>query len=278
MHMFQQVMYRPRQPDFECKPRYYSYRPVKGESIYGLVWEIYQFENVKMQDVKIGVLPDACADLMFIYTPNRVVAYVTGSATGYCYMSNMEQLEMLFGVRFCSGALGNLFRVSAMDVAGCMIEGQDALFQQTELLARIMDAGSFEARVNIIKEYLKQRIYSQYEVLPLVEYSVNYIISNYGNINVTNLAELTGYTNRYIRKVFDEYVGVSPKQLSEIVKMQWSYYLYNTSENVNLADLAAMCGYYDQTHMNKSYKKLTNSLLKNLPKLEEKETMNTVFY
>ncbi|MBQ3513131.1 MAG: helix-turn-helix transcriptional regulator [Lachnospiraceae bacterium] len=273
MTMDYNANYRPHQPDFELKPKYHNYKPTPNDPLYGVIWEIYQFDYINGDSDNhpfIGVIPDACADFMITYTNQGMSSYITGSATQYALLSKITSIGTLFGIRFCSGALGNLFKVSAKDVAGRLIDGMDAIQNRNDLIGRLELAESFEERLKIVYDYFAKRIVGNYETVPLVDYSVRYIINHFGNVNVSSLEDLTGYTSRYIRKVFDEYVGVSPKLLSEIVKFQWSYYMYSTAEDkINLAELAAICGYYDQAHMNKVYKKFTNTLLKNLPKITD---------
>lgn len=260
--------YKPRQPEFEVKPEYHSYKPVSGDALFGLIWEMYQFDNFSMTDSNgIGVIPDACADLMVSYSEGKMNMYIGGSASKFTRINLNEEKNVLFGVRFCTGSMGNLFKITAKEVAGCMVDATDALRNKEELMSKMIFANSFDERVGIATEYFVRQISEQYEVFPLVKFSVKYILDNLGNVNVSDLEELTGYSNRYVRKVFDEHVGVSPKLLSEIVKFQWSYNVYSTSkEKVNMAELAAMCGYYDQAHMNKVYKKFANSLPRNMLK------------
>jgi len=261
--------YRPHQPDFELKPAYYSVKPTLGHPLYGIVWEFYQFDcDERMATPLIWVIPDACADFMAVYANTRLSCYLSGSAASYAKLDQVTSFQTFFGVRFCSGSLGNIFQVTAGDVAGSMLNCESALFGKTEDLKRLSEAATFEDRMEIMQRYILVRLSQNYTVAPLADYAVKYIVNSRGQVNVTELESLTGYSNRYIRKVFDEHVGVSPKLLCEIVQFQWSYHLYSTSKGkVNMAELAATCGYYDQTHMNKTYKKLASALPKNLPKL-----------
>ena len=57
-------------------------------------------------------------------------------------------------------------------------------------------------------------------------------------------------------------LGMQMKTFSQIVQVQWAYHLQNEElkGKINLADLAQFCGYYDQSHMNANYKKLTGML------------------
>ena len=80
-------------------------------------------------------------------------------------------------------------------------------------------------------------------------------------MKINDLESDTGYSSRYLRKKLNTGIGVSLKTFCEIVRFQWSYHLYQqTHGSLSLAELALQSGYYDQSHMNMSYKKLTGML------------------
>ena len=108
---------------------------------------------------------------------------------------------------------------------------------------------------------LTDRLQDGYETDYLATYVTRRIMETHGMIKLSDLADETGYTDRYLRKVMGQKLGMRMKTFSQIVQMQWSYHLgcEELSEQ-NLALLAQMCGYYDQSHMNASYKKLTGML------------------
>ncbi len=262
--------YRPHQPDFELRPHYFSKKPEIGDPLLGIVYEFYQFDSLDgVDDPYIWVIPDACTDIMVIYSSTDMNCYISGSAKSYATLDALSSYKTFFGVRFCSGALCNLFSLSTRDAAGIMINSQSIFLNREDVPSRLSEAVSFSKRVGIVTEYILNRLSEDYQPVPLVNYVVSYIIERGGQVSIAELEHYTGYSNRYIRKLFDTHVGLSPKVFSEIVKFQRSYHIYSASdEKICMADLAADCGYYDQTHMNKTYKRYAKNLLTNLPKLD----------
>ena len=60
-------------------------------------------------------------------------------------------------------------------------------------------------------------------------------------------------------------LGISIKQFCEVIKFQWMGNYYKLRQgDVTLSDLALQSGYYDQSHMNLSCKKLTGELPKKI--------------
>ena len=73
---------------------------------------------------------------------------------------------------------------------------------------------------------------------------------------MSELGVETGYSERYLGKVFEKYVGVSPKIYCEIMRLQSSVKkLMECSDQEPLINLALDCGFFDHAHMNRCYKR-----------------------
>ena len=73
---------------------------------------------------------------------------------------------------------------------------------------------------------------------------------------IETLAKETGFTARYIGKVFERCVGISPKLYSQIIRLQVSMKRIIENDDDRLVDIAVSCGFFDHAHMNRVYKKL----------------------
>lgn len=86
------------------------------------------------------------------------------------------------------------------------------------------------------------------------------MIENTGNITINELAEKTGYTQRYVNRIFTECYGMSPKVFSKLMRFQ--YLLDNLNlglEQVDFTRMAQDMGDYDQSHMMKEFKAFTET-------------------
>ena len=70
------------------------------------------------------------------------------------------------------------------------------------------------------------------------------------------LAAKTGYSDRYIRKKFEAYIGFAPKQFSQIVRFQHSVHELLNHQSP-LDDLIDHYGFFDEAHFYKGFKKFT---------------------
>jgi AraC-like DNA-binding protein len=90
----------------------------------------------------------------------------------------------------------------------------------------------------------------------LIRYCTDRIFEKNGNIKISELGTETGYSERYLGKVFEKYVGISPKMYCEIMRLQNSLNkLVNGSKQEPLINLALDSGFFDHAHMNRCYKR-----------------------
>jgi AraC-like DNA-binding protein len=126
------------------------------------------------------------------------------------------------------------------------------------------DIYDFDRRIETVSKYLFSKISRSYGPTDVVRYCTEKIISSQGNVLIGDLSEETGYTIRYLRNLYHQHVGISPKELCEIIQFQASFSefsnLHKEKKDISLSDFAVQAGYYDQSHMNKCYQKMVGSL------------------
>lgn len=253
------------QPYLEYNRHYMNYRPAASDTLSSIIWEAYQADD--FDSAKDVAFPDICADIMILYTDNKAYCYFMGGTAGVRSMKDIEFLDTvkaICGFKFRPGAIGNIFREEVCDAAGSIINAEDILYGGANVVDELVNTTDFGERLQVMQRYITARLSDGYETDPLANYVTNRIMDSHGTAKLSDIADETGYTDRYIRKVLKSKLGMSAKTFSQIVKMQWSYHIgKETSHEANvytLADLAMDSGYYDQSHMNASYKKLTGML------------------
>ena len=92
--------------------------------------------------------------------------------------------------------------------------------------------------------------------MALLRRCMDLILDSCGLARVSEIATTVGCSDRYLNRIFQERVGISPKLYSEIIQMQFSLYSILTTRPKSLLDIAVNFGYFDQTHMNRLYRKL----------------------
>lgn len=92
----------------------------------------------------------------------------------------------------------------------------------------------------------------------LINASLQYIYSGKGLHSIAQLVKHTGYTERHLNRKFNEWVGLSPKTYSNIVQLHYFLKLLkNAAPGTSYTSLGYDAGYADQSHLIKSFKKIT---------------------
>jgi AraC-like DNA-binding protein len=67
--------------------------------------------------------------------------------------------------------------------------------------------------------------------------------------NVVSVADELGVSERHLRRVFGEVVGLSPKMFFKLVRFERALKTAKASSDSSGSDIAMSAGYYDQAHM-----------------------------
>ena len=88
--------------------------------------------------------------------------------------------------------------------------------------------------------------------------AIDKIINHRGNIALKELEEYIDLSNRQLRRLFQNYLGYSPKKFCNIVRFFDLFKELMKNNGENLSSKAYEFGYCDQSHLNKEFKKFSN--------------------
>lgn len=113
---------------------------------------------------------------------------------------------------------------------------------------RIAGAGSDDARLAAMIAVLEERLTQESKEDVFVRQACQYIVASEGLYSVQDLVKLIGFSERQLQRKFKRQVGITPKVLSRIMRFQKFLAVTKEPNALTLADAAAACGYYDQSH------------------------------
>ena len=91
-----------------------------------------------------------------------------------------------------------------------------------------------------------------------VDACVSEIFRSKGDVKIENLIAKTGVSGKYLNNIFKRQVGLTPKTLCRIIKLNnFIAYRKNNPER-NLTECCYETDYYDQSHLIKAFRKFTN--------------------
>lgn len=124
---------------------------------------------------------------------------------------------------------------------------------------RLMEQPLLEQKVKVLEAFLIDRLVGtpkKQDKIGLVEVLCNSINRNGDSFDMSRLAAETGFSVRYIQKLFLNYVGISPNSFFSVQRFNRSLNLVRSAE-LSLTNIAYECGYYDQAHFIREFKSYT---------------------
>jgi len=124
---------------------------------------------------------------------------------------------------------------------------------------RLMDQPLLEQKVKVLEAFLTERLHKakqDQKKMRLVEGLCHSISRNNDSFDLDRLAAEFGFSERYIQRLFLNYVGITPKSFFSVQRFNKSLGLVR-SANMSLTNIAYECGYYDQAHFIKEFKSYT---------------------
>jgi AraC-like DNA-binding protein len=112
-----------------------------------------------------------------------------------------------------------------------------------ELAARISASGGTSVRVALVQDALRARKRARY-----ADHRVRIAVARLGlGVGVAEVATEAGLSERQLERLLEERVGVGPKRLARILRLQRLVAAMGVSPA--WAELARSCGYADQAHL-----------------------------
>ncbi|TVX96868.1 DUF6597 domain-containing transcriptional factor [Cohnella terricola] len=188
-----------------------------------------------------------------VFEPGRTRIYGIWEKTS---SQLMEGLGSVFAVKFNPGGfypfwrqpLSKLTRLSA-DMAD--IFGAEARALEHDILAAAGEPGD---QVDRIDRFFLERLPEPDRNVELVNEMVSVLVEDRDMLQVEQLAERFGVGVRTLQRLFDRYVGVSPKGVIQRFRMHEVAEKLDKDEAVDWTKLSQDMGYYDQAHFIKDFK------------------------
>lgn len=240
---------RPTQPYFVLNSKSFQQEIYLQQGIS----HFYTFEIAEPQ--ALTVVPDACIDLFFEYTDQGMSAWVCGTVLRF-QSREWGGNRSVFGVRFMPGVQPALIRAEMSDLVGKRIPLESVL-RDKALIAQMAEQQDFKERIRVfLQEYTRQ----EDQAAPFNEkkelvWSVKRIVyETDGKVKISHLPEKTGYSERYINRVFLQEMGFSPKTFCKIIQFQRALEFLNYGAPDKMTDAAIYLGYYDQPQFIRDFK------------------------
>lgn len=253
--IFENKSYVPWQPAFERFGAEYNNRiQMPGSSLSGIVADFYEIGKADFKDQSLVTVPDGCTDFMFAFDGKKIHSYVSTGVreNKKFYFGN---IEYLFGVRFMPGGTYHIFKDPIKDMVHHPVSLDSVLKNAGSLAERFAECTTFEKRTKLLSEYIASNTGEEDATCEILKNLAALIYSCKGNINIKEISEQLGYSARYIQTLCNDYIGMTPKELCQTVRMQYALVLEKKNPQASMEAISSFAGYSDISHMNREFKK-----------------------
>ena len=203
------------------------------------------------------IVPDGCVDIFFEYTDKGLRVQVCGTRLNFSTESLIERSEV-FGIRFMPGILPVMLDVKIGELTGKVIDFEEIKKGDAGWLGEMESERDFLKQIKIFEEACAG--YERAEEKPfgrdkLVRYTKELIYSSDGKVKISEIEKETGYSERYINKVFNEEMGFSPKSFCKIIQFQRALEYLDYGAPGKMTDASVKLGFYDQSQFIKDFKR-----------------------
>lgn len=183
---------------------------------------------------------------------------VYGQITQFNTMSAVNELDMLIVVLQPS-ALFKLFAIPAFEVTNDIIPFTGLAGQSGRMLIeQVQNSTGNNSAITAIEDFLLNRLLKYSYNDKIISLSLQQIYVQKGMNTVAEMLKDIPATERQLERKFREQIGLSPKKFADIIKFQHLLKnLKHISPTLSLSDVSYISGYYDQSHLNNSFKKFT---------------------
>ena len=252
---------------------YQTYQPHPDlESIISCYWtlEVPADKDVQRQ----RIVPDGTIEMAFIlgddikrYTSEEEFiiqprSMVLGQIIDPFYIEPTGTVNT-FAIRFYPYGFANFVSVPIKDLAKTetpieVLFGEEAA---KKLEQDIIQATGTEQRIEIIESFLQNKLNEQVMVsnivTNIVRETIDTLLATKGNASITDILKGDLSKRRQLERMFVKQVGVSPKQLGKLIRLQSALKMLLNQEDESLTNIAYSSEYYDQAHFIKDFKEFT---------------------
>lgn len=125
-----------------------------------------------------------------------------------------------------------------------------------QLVEQMNNTTSVQQKITLLQRFLLKQLSLHQEDL-IFEYCIEKITDSRGSITIQELEKKTGYSSRWLNMKFNDKLGVSPKNLSSIIRFKQYYQAFVNGNETSFFKNDYYELYYDQSHFIKAFKRFT---------------------
>ena len=219
---------------------------------------------------KQRIIPDGCIEMAFILGDDikRYIAedafilqpraMVLGQRTEPFYIEPVGYVDT-FAVSFYPYGFANFITEPIKNLANKETPIAHLFGEATakELERKILQATKTEQRIAIIEAFLFEQLKGKTTIDTIVKTTIDTLLSTKGSTPINKILRQDLAKRRQLERKFAKQIGISPKQLGKVIRLQTAVKILLNEEAESLTRIAYESEYYDQAHFIKDFKEFT---------------------
>lgn len=181
--------------------------------------------------------------------PGPLTSFVAGLSDRYAmtrYVGSQRGLQ----VDLTPLGAFRLLGLTAEEIAAVSWDLADVLGHAADRLTdRLASAPDWAARFDLVDEFLLRRAERARPVDPVVAWSWQQVRRSGGRVPIGVLVAEAGWSRRHFIDRFRRQIGMGPKAAARVVRFARAARMLDGTRTI--VDVAAECGYTDQSHLNR---------------------------
>ncbi|TGK86933.1 AraC family transcriptional regulator [Leptospira noumeaensis] len=219
---------------------------------------------------KQRIVPDGCMELAFnlgdpiqrFTNENESViqpwACLIGQITEPFYIKPTGSVNT-FAVRFYPYGIANFFDKPMESYANretppSQLFGFEGAIELEEKIHKAKDTAT---RIRIIEDFFRSKLQEQMIFDRILKNTIDSLLHSKGNESIDSILGDEVLSRRQLERKFKKQIGLSPKKLEKIIRMQAALKMLINRESEKLTEIAYESNYYDQSHFIKDFKEFT---------------------
>jgi AraC-like DNA-binding protein len=168
-----------------------------------------------------------------------------------------EGEQMGFEVNFTLLGAYRFLNITMSDVANRCLDLGDLLgdAEADRLADSLHDAADWPARFDLMDGFLLERLRRGRPMSPDAAWTLKSLQATHGARSIGALSRDLACSRKTLIQRFHAQVGLSPKSVASILRFAHAVERIRAADAESWADLAIACGYYDQAHFNRDFRR-----------------------
>ena len=225
-------------------------------------------DEKKEEPVKQRVLPDGCMEMIFHYEDLYKQYFEDGSSIlqprSFVFGQITKYIEIaptgssgIISARFLPEGISPFINMPVTSLENKAVAIGEMFIDGSSLEKRVINANNNEERIKLIESFLLSKLVEPNTIDAITRSCVEVIFQSQGQIGVVELAGKMNINRRNMERKFSSAIGMSPKQLARVARLQSTLKMLEQKKFASLTSLAYENGYYDQAHFVKDFKEFT---------------------